>query len=64
MLPGGVMAQWLNRTALKTLDPDRTRAHNTLSMGAFTTGTAATISVTTAGVSAAAAVLLFFLEGS
>lgn len=54
-----------NETALKTLTPDRTRAQaNTLYSGAFTMGTAATISFITAGVSAAAAVLLFFLEGA
>ncbi|MDP3232226.1 MAG: PEGA domain-containing protein [Myxococcales bacterium] len=50
---------------LKTLTPDRTRAQaNELSTRAFTMGTAATISFITAGVSAAAAVLLFFLEGA
>ncbi|MDP1919224.1 MAG: PEGA domain-containing protein [Myxococcales bacterium] len=54
-----------NETALKMLDSDRTRAQaNALYSGAFTMGTAATISFITAGVSAAAAVLLFFIEGA
>ena len=54
-----------NETALKTPTPDRTRPQaNALYDGAFTMGTAATISFITAGVAAAAAVLLFFLEGA
>lgn len=54
-----------NETALKTLTPDRTRMQaNALYDGAFSMGTAATISFITAGVAAAAAALLFFLEGA
>ena len=54
-----------NETELMTRDAARTRAQaNTLYADAFTMGTAATISFITAGVSAAAAVLLFFLEGA
>lgn len=54
-----------NEAALRTLDANRTREQaTTLYNGAYGMGTAATISFITAGVAAAAAVLLFFLEGA
>lgn len=54
-----------NEAALKMLDPNRTRDQATsLYNGAYGMGTAATISFITAGVAAAAAVVLFFLEGA
>lgn len=54
-----------NEAKLKTLDLMRTRDQATsLYNGAYSMGTAATVSFITAGVAAAAAVLLFFLEGA
>lgn len=54
-----------NETKLKTLDAMRTRAMATsLYDGAYSMGTAATVSFITAAVAAAAAVVLFFLEGA
>ena len=54
-----------NESQLKMLDPNRTRDQaTTLYNGAYSMGTAATVSFITAGVAAAAAVLLFFLEGA
>lgn len=54
-----------NESQLKMLDPNRTRDQaTTLYTGAYSMGTAATVSFITAGVAAAAAVVLFFLEGA
>lgn len=54
-----------NENTLKTLDPMRTRdTATTLYNGAYSMGTAATVSFITAGVAAVAAVVLFFLEGA
>lgn len=54
-----------NEQALTTFDPMRTRDQaNQLYSGAYSMGTAATISFITAGVAAAAAIVLFFVEGS
>lgn len=54
-----------NESQLKMLDPNRTRDQaTTLYTGAYSMGTAATVSFITAGVAAAAAVVLFLLEGA
>lgn len=54
-----------NESQLKMLDAMRTRDQATsLYNGAYSMGTAATVSFITAGVAAAAAVVLFFLEGA
>jgi len=54
-----------NERTLTTFDPMRTREQaNQLYSGAYSMGTAATISFITAGVSAVAAIVLFFVEGA